>query len=232
MKKIILIIVCVSLLIPALAQKTLEPYEYPVRPGTEEWKGTRTHDGLREVNQIPSEVIGKMDTPTLLLSVLRYPLIGDLLVFRSFREGIDQLRKNFTAFDSLLNRSDLIEALIPVYVDYDPKGVDALNDPLEIGEFMLGLSLLEFIMREEAVTDRIDPDQRSLVQEEILLKYVQKQLSIEKYGNLGLSTGVWALSVLVGKANINESWISEFVEQGFTLDYAELDLIVNQLTEN
>jgi hypothetical protein len=232
MKKLIPVIVCVSFMTQALAQKITRPYEYPVRPGTEEWRSAKTHNELREVNQIPTLIIRQMDTPTLILSVLKYPVIGDLLVYSTFREGRDQTANNLFAFDSLLNRVDLIEALIPIYVNYDPREVDSKNDPLEIGEFMLGLSLLEFIIQKAAITNRIDPIQRLLVQQELVLKYMQKQQSIERFGSLGLSTGVWALCGMVDNINISESWNSEFIELGFALDYDELDKIVNQIIEN
>lgn len=124
-----------------------------------------------------------------------------------------------------------MDALIPIYMDYDPGEVDALNGHLEIGEFILGLSLLEFIVGEAAISNRIDPEQAFIVQEELLLKYAQKQQSIEKFGSLGLSTGVWALCRLVDEAKVSGSCEVGFVENGFPLEYGKLDLIVRQVKE-
>lgn len=91
MKKIILLVVYVMICETAHSQEMAGLYEFPVRPGTKAWKEAKTHDELRELGQIPAKVIQQMDTPTLVMSVIRYPLIGDILVFGTFSEGTGQL---------------------------------------------------------------------------------------------------------------------------------------------
>lgn len=211
-------------------QTISEPYDYPIRPGTEEWKGAKNHDELRELNQIPSQIIQKMDTRTLLNSVVRYPLIGDILLFPSFSRGIVRLKEDFFAFDSLLSRSDVIEALMPVYEAYEPSKVNRLQDPIDIGEYMLGLSLLEFIISDRAQHGTINAGHKHRLSVALLLKYAQKEELVDQYGGNALSTCLWAANqLLADEAMPSEQWRDRFQRDGFVLDRHRLDALKREI---
>lgn len=123
------------------AQSFSPKFQYPMRVGTERWGQVKSHDELRQIIQIPPQKIQEMDTPSLLSSVLNYPLIGDLLIFNSFKLGFYQLRDNFHAFDSLLNRKDLATAAFALYESIDPKEIDSIQDNIQNVEFKLRISL-------------------------------------------------------------------------------------------
>lgn len=193
-----------------LAQTIDTPYAYPVRPGTGEWKNYR-YPELRKVLQIPPEMIEKMSTNVLLQSVLSYPLIGELLVFRPYREGIENLRNNFSALDSLMNWQDLTKELSVSYIRMDVAEVQQLKGAVEIGEFMLKLSLLELLGATDNIARNMESSRRILLLDELQVKYEQKNALAHIYGNIGLSTCLWAIGNLItdnsGYRHVNAAYL-------------------------
>lgn len=210
-------------------QQINETYDYPLRPGTEGWRGAKNHDELRRLSQIPSNTIAHMDTRTLLISVTRYPLIGDILVFPSFSRGIERLKENFSAFDSLLRRHDVIEALIWGYGAHDPVSVNELKDPVAIGEHMLASSLLEFTIADLVKHLDIHADQRQQLQAALMSKYRQNEKFVDKFGRIGLSTCLWAANQLAFEAILSEPWYDSFRDNGVVLDGLHLDTLKRQI---
>ncbi len=229
MRKLVLFFILSLAVHAALSQRIHELYDYPVRPGSAEWKSARNHEELRNINQIPVHVIQKMDTQSLIGNVIRYPLIGDILIFSSFSDGIEQLKKNFFAFDSLLNRSDVIEELIPVYEGYEPDKVNELHDPVAIGEYMLGLSLLEFIISDRIKNNAITAVQKHRLSIALISKFKQKENLIDKYGETTLSTCLWAANQLVTEAMLSEQWHDDFLRGGFVLNRQYLDVLKGEI---
>lgn len=206
-------------------------YTYPFRAGSEEWKNKRTHDELRPQLQIPENVIVSLNTQSLLNSVLRYPLIGDLLVYSSFQKGVDQLRINFAAFDHLLKRRDATEALLLVYESYNPSDILSLKDPIEIGEFMLQITLLEFIAGHEAIVSGIGKEQARKLQRQLISKYERKFEAKDRYGDLGLSTGLWALTRITDAQEAVKIGNSNFRENGHTLSFSEQAILKKRIED-
>ena len=51
---------------PANAQSSKVVYDYPIKPGTEEWKGFTSTQEMIEVCQIPESILKNMSTSDLL----------------------------------------------------------------------------------------------------------------------------------------------------------------------
>jgi hypothetical protein len=220
--------ICLLVSYSLLGQSIDSPYVYPVRPGTWEWKNYR-YPELRKVLQISPEMIKNMSTTVLLQSVLNYPLIGDLLVFRSYREGLESLRKNFSALDSLMNRQDLAMELSESYKRLDAAEVQHLIGAIEIGEFMLRLSLLEMLCTTENVATNLGNSRRMLLLDELKAKYEQKNVLVHIYGNIGLSTCLWAIANIItddtGYRQLNAAYFND----GYNLSIGEINSIKVQI---
>lgn len=214
------------------AQVTDEPYKYPVRPGTEEWKSFKKHKDLREISQIPETLIQRMDTKTLLQSVIDYPLIGDVLIFKSYKAGINQLKSNFFAIDSLIRRTDFLAHLIDQYKSYEVTRIGNLKSVVEVGEYILGLSMLEMLMTTEDVLKNINDTQRNLLVSELLTKYEEKHSRVNIYGNVGLSTCMWALASFIKESETLTTMNSGFLKEGYTLSINELNRNKEQIFSN
>jgi hypothetical protein len=83
-----------------------EPYEYPIEPGTDEWKALKTHEQKLDISQIPEETLHNMTTEALLDTVLNYPLLIDIMAYNSTEKGIVAVSEQFNGLEELLNRDD------------------------------------------------------------------------------------------------------------------------------
>lgn len=85
-----------------------EPYEYPVVPGTDEWKTFTTHEQMIQACQIPESILKRMTTEALLLTVMDFPLLGDTLLFDNEDAGYKALKENCNALIEFLERDDAV----------------------------------------------------------------------------------------------------------------------------
>lgn len=82
------------------------PYTYPILPGTDEWKEFDTHVEKIDACQIPEEILQNMTTEALLKTVLKYPLMEDMMVYDSPNMGYNALYSTFNGLQTLVQRTD------------------------------------------------------------------------------------------------------------------------------
>lgn len=87
------------------------PYEYPVRPGTQEWAQLDSHNQKVDICQIPEAVLKNMTTQALCESVLNYPLMGDMLAYDNPDMGYTVILYSFNGLKELVQREDAMSKL-------------------------------------------------------------------------------------------------------------------------
>lgn len=88
-----------------------EPYEYPVVPGTDEWKALDNNIDKLRVCLIPEEILSRMTTEALLESVLTYPMLVNMLIWQTPQQGYEHILRNFNGLQELTEREDFDEVL-------------------------------------------------------------------------------------------------------------------------
>jgi hypothetical protein len=88
-----------------------EIWDYPVKPGTEEWNLLKTHYEMIKVCQIPESIITNTPSLDLLNICLNYPLFGDIFAANSLQEGMTSIHESFNAISEFMNRVDCINEL-------------------------------------------------------------------------------------------------------------------------
>jgi len=71
------------------------PWDYPVKPGTEEWKQFKSHKEMTDACQIPEKILSSLSTKDLTAICLQYPLLIDMFAFNIPDYGIDAVFDNF-----------------------------------------------------------------------------------------------------------------------------------------
>lgn len=122
-----------------------KPYDYPIKPGTEQWTSFTTHEQMVDACQIPDEVIDSMTTEDLLKSILDYPLFFDIVMFDNLYEGFDVVRSNFKAIDEFYIRTDCEDILLEYYKSenesFNIEVASELNEKEELEESLNHLYL-------------------------------------------------------------------------------------------
>jgi len=142
-KKIFSVVLSVSILICSGVQVAKadtvdwqdgQGYEYPVTPVDKEWGEFSSHQEMLDHCQLPEECVKAMTTEQLFDTVLKYPLLIDILFYDDVISGISEVAKQFNGLDELLKREDIqgvlkdkyMAAVIPVaeHQDYSKLSVD------------------------------------------------------------------------------------------------------------
>ena len=144
-----------------LAGLTAKPgiWDYPIKPGMEEWKQLNGREEKVRVCQIPEEALSSLSTEDLTNICLRYPLLHDVFVFTLLSTGADRLYIEFNGIRELFKRKDAAKELLKYYNfliknisvwDSEEEGIRKENLKFSIGEleFLLGF----YMQKSDAIT--------------------------------------------------------------------------------
>lgn len=120
MYKILFVFLCLAMIfaisMPAFIQdidSSVDDVEfhYPLTPEMDEWKSLRSLDEIIDACQIPSDILSRLSTESLIDIVLDYPLAINIFAYDTPEEGINKLSSYFNGLQELESRSDAVELL-------------------------------------------------------------------------------------------------------------------------
>ena len=91
------------------------PWDYPAKPGTEEWNNLEGHQERINTCQIPEEILTSLSTEDLTKICLQYPFLLDFYLYNSYELGLDALFRQFNGIRELFTREDVSNALLKEY---------------------------------------------------------------------------------------------------------------------
>ena len=90
LKRIIIILLTITPF-TLLAQKEVT-WDYPIKPGTEEWKSLKSYDEKLNAYNFPIEVLEKMNKKNLVKTCLAYPEFRLIMTRNSIQEGYSYIK--------------------------------------------------------------------------------------------------------------------------------------------
>lgn len=94
-----------------------QSWDYPVKPGMEEWKELNSNQKKVDACQIPDSVLFCLSTKRLTELCLQYPLLGDIYAFNFLDHGLDKLFMDFNGIKELYKRKEVSDFLIKQYIE-------------------------------------------------------------------------------------------------------------------
>jgi hypothetical protein len=179
-------------------RQELDSYDYPIKPGTEEWKAFGMHDQMVKACQIPEDTLKKMSTEGLAETVLHYPLLSDVSAFNSVQYGFERVSSQFNGLSELLNREDAGSELSATYRTMDPAAVSGSWTDVEKGAYLFKAQHIETILAQERVLQRLSSVQRNDLLGDCIAKYEGKQRFFEVYGKA--ESTVWLMGRILQQA--------------------------------
>ena len=195
------IIVVALFAVSLIAQQRSMPYDYPVKPGTKEWKVFTSRDQKQEACQIPLPLLSLMSTPDLLETCLNYPLYGDMMAYNRVQEGFDFVKQGFNGLQELLKREDVGAVLVEKYGKMDPGAIDSNWTSIEKGEYSFKFFSVEILLAQDAVLVNLSKNNRILLLRESHKKIMAKQQHPEVYSVMGLTNNVLVMGRIMLKEN-------------------------------
>jgi hypothetical protein len=140
-------------------------------------------------------------------------------LYNSIQEGFDHIKLNFNGFTELFNRIDKNKVLINIYQDIDPLRVTFIEDPIERGQFMSGITVVEITLAQYDVVDNLTLDEtKSLLN--IALKMYSDKSSVPNYSWVGAMSTIGILGRILYSQNYKS-----FIDRLSTV--ANLNLFLN-----
>ena len=200
MKKLLLVFSC-TFSVLLTAQETDKPYDFPVKPGTEQWAKLSSSREMDEVCVIPDQVINTLSTKALLITCLNYPRIIDFFLTNNLQSGFNICSNRFSGLAELLKRSDLNQVLFKSFLDIDIQkktmvGYDTNLSHLQIGFF-------ELLIAQEKIINMFNGAEKKILLSKATLNLEQrKEIGESLFRQL---TTAFIISRLLTSENLNPS---------------------------
>lgn len=226
MKRIVLLLL-IAIPFMSLAQEKVT-WDYPVKPGSEEWKAFQSNTEKVNACQVPNNILEDLTTKELLKVCLAYPLIHDILAFNNIQDDFRKFEKDFNGFKELVTRSDCAKELLKYYKAINPIAIPHSKSIVQKGKYVFSISFVELFMSYPTVISNFDATQKNEIVQELLLKDKKKKLRIHWYGSYGLQTLYGVLvkviqsSALEFNPNYNLSETTQYINTGFSPNKVEV----------
>lgn len=130
-------------------------YDFPVKPGSNEWKNLSSKEEKLKLTQIPENDLKNLSTSDLIETVLNYPLISDLFVFDSYEQGFKAVSSNFNGLSELVKREDAGTHLIQAYSELkSSQKKKKVSD-----ETRIKLMVLEILLTQNEFASKLTPEE-------------------------------------------------------------------------
>lgn len=149
------------------------PWEYPVKPGMEQWASFTTGQQMVDALQIPLSILPDLSTNDLVKICMNYPLFIDYLADNNHRRGISYMIEIFNGFKELSLRMDGVHELIRSYIEFPV--LDDLPDENSKDYYMpYKLPFLEIFLADDSFINQLDSQMASELEQSVLVKYTKK----------------------------------------------------------
>ena len=155
-RTIVVMFILISIYSLIFGQNLISAYDYPIKPGTAEWKELQTHQEKIKVCQIPEDTLKKLTPSDLLQTCINYPLISDMLAYDNLYEGSKRVIRNFNGLSEFLIRKNSYNALIRLYENSKIENYDSNWTSNEKGRYTFKFIYFEMLLSQMHKTDDID----------------------------------------------------------------------------
>lgn len=179
-------------------------WDYPVKPGMEEWAVFETGEQMFNACQIPPDVLNKLSTKELVKVCLNYPLFNDYMAFNDERKGINIIIRQFNGLLELSQRKDGIQELIKAYADYPIISQIQKDITSEYYHIPYKLSFLELVLSDSIFLEQIDSNELEELRKIAVNKYADKLQNSEVYSLFNIKKTMLLAAVILNKQGKTE----------------------------
>jgi hypothetical protein len=195
-----------------MSQEKKTVWDYPVKPGTEQWKKLENNAQKVAVCQMPEDILSDISTRDLTSICLQYPLLYDVFAFNNRTRGLEKLFSDFNGIRELSKRIDAINHLSEQYmseIQHFPSILDASN--IEIGHAIVRISMLEVLLSYSEFHGNTAKETQKEVLKNLLFGYKEKCKYPEHFQGIGFTSNLFARAHIIIK--IDPSLSAQFEEK-------------------
>ena len=196
---------------PATEKKL--PWDYPVKPGMEEWEQLKTPQERIAICQIPSDILTSLSTQDLAYICMQYPNLLVTVFWSPYERGLDSLYREFNGIRELLKRKDAFKGLLNWY-NATLQNLSFLNEdvPLvEKGFFSLRIAIAELLLSRCQLSD--DPNNNYVdIVRHLVRGYEKKFAYPESFTDYSFSINCFSRAKIISK--MDEQYIDRMSMSG------------------
>lgn len=204
MKNIFTFLLC---LIPILSQAQV--YDFPIKPGTEEWGNLITEKERFEAMQIPKDILKSISTYDLITTCMNYPAMMYFTAFNNPQDGMDIIIQNFNGLQELMGRDDAPTELLSIYKQMDSKTMSIQNLSINQSSWSIRRYYFELLLTQNGIIDKMNKEERSCLDEEARKKLHLKIDNQEEFSSIDYRPTLMIMSKILNKSANTTKEITE-----------------------
>lgn len=176
------------------AQEKKMVWDYPVKPGMEEWKKFRSGEEMVNACQIPEDILDSMTTEELADLCLRYPLIKYIFAFDNLNNGLNKLFSDFNGIREFYRKRDVSNSLLNRYSQQIQAFslLDEKSTDYEKGKFIVTVSLLEVLLSRSIEKNNATKEKSKEVLQALVAGYEEKIKYADYFVGVGFRSNVYS----------------------------------------
>lgn len=175
-------------------------YNYPVKPGTSEWKLLKSHSRKVDVCQIPENVLKKMSTQELIETCIEYPLLGDMFAYDNLNRGFKRVFSGFNGLQELFIRENAGKFLLEKYKNMSP-GLHRNN--ITKGKHTFQFIYIEMILSQDPILFSLSKTDQASLLKESLTKFYEKRKNKEFNSKLSQTSNALLMAKIIASTDTN-----------------------------
>lgn len=241
MKTNLTLLLLVTLLIinEGYSQQISTPYDFPIKPGMDEWKKFQTQEDMIIACQVPEGILKKLTTEALAETCLKYPIYLQITTYNNVQNGFERFASQFNGFSELLARPDVGQVLLSMYTAMDPSSYANEWASVKKGRFIFDFLYIEMLLAQKEVLASLNATSKKTLAIECLKKYDTKLKEKDLFGLVGLGHTAFIMSNLLNSENDKgfqstaetDEKVKVFRETALTADFETLTKIKDLTTE-
>lgn len=164
----------------AVAQNEKATWDYPIKPGSEEWRSSPYVEKIQK-NQPPASIINQMPTSDLLDLCLKYPFNKDMLLFNNPNTATRKVLKESLGWQEFIKRKDAVETFIGYYNKLPTDKIESIPDEKVRNNERFNFYFFEKLIVESDFAVNASLNSKKLLLQTLLKKHNEKKIYPDQY---------------------------------------------------
>lgn len=192
LKRFFVILLFFPLILTAQTEEVT--WNYPVHPGTDEWKQLDSFSERLDAFNIPDSILTEITTENLVKTCLKYPWWILITSRDNNQAGYDYLKSVFNGFRELEKRKDAGKELLRVYEKMLPEDINKFTTLVEQGVFSFQFTYIEILLAQTNILKNLDEKNFMHLLEKASSIYKEKSKAFDKFSYYGIANSCLILS--------------------------------------
>ena len=195
--------IIISVLILLLPAKIVKGYDYPIKPGSVEWKCLSFEERIKAI-QIPDSIIRTIPTYDLIDLFLKNPITHFIFAYDRIQDGLNHVYREFNGLRELMNRNDLSIELIRYYKNLDPNIINKNWTDVECGKYSLQFIIIEYLFSRTEFIQQLSSQAKKQILISLQKKYRAKLNHYSIHSILGVQATLFSITHILYQTQYRE----------------------------